>query len=71
MERDDEKTKNSHRAPELSDEAAASLQNFINALMYAVDEQYYKQIHHHYKRQLDELMVHAQPTGENLNDPPF
>ena len=25
--------------PELSDEAAASLQNFINALMYAVDEQ--------------------------------
>ena len=57
--------------PELSDEAAASLQNFINALMYAVDEQYYKQIHHHYKRQLDELMVHAQPTAEEINDPPF
>jgi hypothetical protein len=57
--------------PELSEEAAASLQNFINALMYAVDEQYYKQIHHHYKRQLDELMVRAQPTAEELNDPPF
>ena len=28
--------------PELTDESAAALQNFIYALMYAVDEQYYK-----------------------------
>lgn len=27
--------------PELTDESAAALQNFIYALMYAVDEQYY------------------------------
>lgn len=34
--------------PTLSDEAAASLQNFIYELMYAIDEQYYRQIHRHY-----------------------
>ena len=34
--------------PELTDESAAALQNFIQALMYAIDEQYYKQIHRHH-----------------------
>jgi hypothetical protein len=57
--------------PALTDEAAASLQNFINALMYAVDEQYYKQIHRHYLNKLDDLMVDAQYEEENLDNPPF
>jgi FKBP-type peptidyl-prolyl cis-trans isomerase (trigger factor) len=50
--------------PEITDEAAASLQKFIDALRYAVDEQYYKQIHCYYLRQLDNLMVDAQFTVE-------
>lgn len=57
--------------PELTDEAAAALQNFIYALMYAVDEQYYKQIHRHHLRKLDDLMVDAQFAGEVLDNPPF
>ncbi len=57
--------------PALTDEAAASLQNFINALMYAVDEQYYKQIHRHYVHKLDALMVDAQYEEEHLDNPPF
>ena len=57
--------------PALTDEAAASLQNFIYALMYAVDEQYYKQIHRHYLHKLDGLMVDAQYEEENLDNPPF
>lgn len=57
--------------PALSDEAAASLQNFIYALMYAVDEQYYKQIHRHYLRKLDDLIVDAQFNEENLDNPAF
>ncbi|MDA9271762.1 hypothetical protein N9Q05_00040 [bacterium] len=57
--------------PTLTDESAASLQNFIYALMYAIDEQYHKQIHRHYLQKLDGLMVDAQPTQENLDQPPF
>lgn len=57
--------------PELTDESAAALQNFIYALMYAVDEQYYKQIHRHYLFKLDDLMVDAQFTEEALDNPPF
>ena len=57
--------------PGLTDESAAALQNFIYALMYAVDEQYYKQIHRHYLRKLDELMVDSQFTEEALDNPPF
>jgi len=57
--------------PALTDEAAASLQNFINALMYAVDEQYYKQIHRHYVRKLDDLMIDAHYEEEHLDNPPF
>lgn len=57
--------------PELTDESAAALQNFIYALMYAVDEQYYKQIHRHYLIKLDDLMVDAQLTEEVLDNPPF
>ena len=57
--------------PELTDESAAALQNVINALMYAVDEQYYKQIHRHYLLKLDELMVDSQFTEEELENPPF
>ena len=57
--------------PELTDESAAALQNFIYALMYAVDEQYYKQIHRHYLHKLDDLMVYSQSTEEALDNPPF
>jgi hypothetical protein len=35
--------------PQISDESAASLQKFIQALMYAIDEHYHRQIHRHYK----------------------
>ncbi len=54
--------------PELTDEAAASLQKFISALTYAVDEQYYKQIHRHYLQKLDDLMVDSQSTEETLDN---
>ena len=57
--------------PELTDESAAALQNFIYALMYAVDEQYYKQIHRHYLLKLDDLVVDSQFTEEALDNPPF
>lgn len=57
--------------PELTDESAAALQNFIYALMYAVDEQYYKQIHRHYLLKLDALLVDSQSTDEALDNPPF
>ena len=57
--------------PELTDESAAALQNFIQALMYAIDEQYYKQIHRHHLLKLDDLMVDCQPTEESLDNPPF
>ena len=57
--------------PELTDESAAALQNFIYALMYAVDEQYYKQIHRHYLCKLDDITVDSQFTEEALDNPPF
>lgn len=57
--------------PALTDEAAASLHNFINALMHAVDEQYYKQIHRYYAGKLDNMLIDSQLTHENLEDPPF
>jgi len=57
--------------PELTDESAAALQNFISALMHAVDEQYYKQIHRHHLRKLDDLMVDSESTEEALDNPPF
>ncbi len=57
--------------PELTDKSAAALQKFIYALMYAVDEQYYKQIHRHHLCKLDELMVDSQFTEEALDSPPF
>jgi hypothetical protein len=57
--------------PELTDESAAALQNFIYELMYAVDEQYHKQIHRHYLCKLDDLMVDSQLTKETIDNPPF
>ena len=57
--------------PELTDETAASLQNFIYELMYAIDERYHKQIHRHYLGKLDDLMVDARFTEQNLDNPPF
>ena len=59
------------KLPELTDESAAALQTFIHALMYALDEKYYKQIHRHYLLKLDNLMVDAQFTEETLDNPPF
>ena len=57
--------------PEVTDESAAFLQKFIDVLRYAVDEQYYKQIHRHHLRKLDDLMVDSQSTEETLDNPPF
>jgi hypothetical protein len=57
--------------PALTDEAAAYLHKFIEALMYAVDEYYYRQIHCYYSGKLDEMMVGAEYTVEELKDPPF
>lgn len=57
--------------PALSDEAAASLQNFIYGLMNAVDEHYYSQIQRHYiHASMDELITNS-PIINNLNEPPF
>jgi hypothetical protein len=57
--------------PTISDEAAASLKKFIEALNYAVDEHYYKQIHRHYLNQLNNLIVDDQSNEEELDNPPF
>jgi|LakMenEpi03Aug12_release.lakeMendotaPanAssembly.Ray.scaffolds.fasta_scaffold695054_2 hypothetical protein len=57
--------------PAITDQAAASLQKFIQALLYAVDEHYFRQIHCHYKKELDNLLMDAQPTQECLDDPLF
>jgi hypothetical protein len=57
--------------PKLTDEPAAALQKFICALMHAVDEQYYKQIHRHHLRKLNDLMVDSQSMEEVIDNPPF
>jgi hypothetical protein len=59
--------------PVLPDEAAAYLHKFIEALMYAIDEQYYRQIHRYYSNQLTDMLKDAQltTTQETLDDPPF
>ena len=57
--------------PVLSDEAAASLQNFIYALMYAIDEQYHKQIHRHSFDKLNNMLTDSHLSHETLDDPPF
>lgn len=50
--------------PALPDEAAAYLHKFVEAMMYAIDDQYYKQIHHYYSNQLDDMMKDSQLTQE-------
>jgi hypothetical protein len=57
--------------PALSDEAAASLYKFIEELMRAIDEQYYREIHRYYVYKSRDLLKDAQLTHENLDDPPF
>ena len=57
--------------PALTDEAAASLHNFINALMHAIDEKYYRQIFRYYAGELNNKLIDAQLKQENLDDPPF
>ena len=57
--------------PALTDEAAAYLHKFINALMYAIDEQYYKQIHRYYSHQLQDMIVEGQPIQDESDSPPF
>ena len=60
------------RFPELSDEAAAALHNFISALMYAVDDEFYKQIHRHYSNRLNNMLTDSQLVqDEKLENPPF
>lgn len=56
--------------PTLTDEAAASLHKFIDALMYAFDEQYYQQIHRYYVHKSKSTLKDAQLTHENLDSPP-
>jgi predicted phosphoribosyltransferase len=58
--------------PVLPDEAAAYLHKFIDALMHAVDDQYYRQIYRYYANQLTDMMQDAQLTQEeDLDAPPF
>ena len=57
--------------PTLSDETAASLQNFVYALMYAIDEQYHKQIHRHHLDKVKKMLVDSELIGEDLDNPPF
>lgn len=59
--------------PALPDEAAAYLHKFIDALMHAIDEQYYRQIHRYYTNRLTDMMEDSQltTTQEIADDPPF
>lgn len=57
--------------PALTDEAAAYLHKFIDALMHAIDDQYYRQIHCYYAQTLRNMLKDAQVTEEDLDVPPF
>ena len=57
--------------PALTDEAAAYLHKFIVALMHAIDDQYYQQIHRYYAQKLRSMHKDAQLTEEELDAPPF
>jgi hypothetical protein len=58
--------------PALSDEAAASVQNFIYRVMSAIDEHYYQQIKRYYKYEsMSSFIEEDHPLQENLDDPPF
>jgi hypothetical protein len=57
--------------PALTDEAAASLHKFVEALMYAVDDQYYKQIHRYYANKLEDMLADSQSIQKPLDNPPF
>ena len=57
--------------PALTDEAAAYLHKFIDALMHAFDDQYYRQIHRYYAQQLRSMHKDTQLTEEELDAPPF
>ena len=56
--------------PTLSDEAAASVQNFIYVVMSAIDEHYYQQIQRYYKWESMSSSITESPQ-ENLDNPPF
>jgi len=57
--------------PALPDEAAAYLHKFVEAMMYAIDEQYYKQIHRYYSNQLEGMTKHDSLAQKDLDIPPF
>ncbi len=58
--------------PALSDEAAASVHNFIYRVMNAIDEHYYQQIRRYYKYEMTSSDIEEHhPPQENLDDPPF
>lgn len=57
--------------PALPDEAAAYLHKFTEALMHAIDDQYYRQIARYYSNQLTERLKDSQLTPEDLDTPPF
>jgi hypothetical protein len=57
--------------PALSDEAAASVQNFIYRVMNAIDEHYYQQIRRYYKYESMSSDIEGHPPQESLDDPPF
>lgn len=57
--------------PTLTDEAAAYLHKFFEALMYAIDDQYYRQIGHYYSNKLTDMLKDSHLTQEDLDTPPF
>lgn len=57
--------------PALPDEAAAYLHKFVEAMMYAIDDQSYKQIYRYYSKSLEEMIKDGQLAQEDLNTSPF
>lgn len=54
--------------PELPDEAAVYLHKFVEAMMHAIDDQYYKQIHRYYSNRLVDRMRDCQLTHNQDSD---
>lgn len=57
--------------PYLSDEAAASLHKFVETLMYAVDDAYYKQVYSYHANKLEKMLADNPCSKKILDDPPF
>ena len=57
--------------PAITDEAAASLHKFVETLMYAVDDMYYKQMYSFYANKVENMLEDSQCSQETLDNPPF